>query len=211
MNRDVGDRQGYPARDENAKAYPVSDGEEFTDAVICGRSAFNSLEKTEIANITAGEEVGFKSISMEELYGASSAGGDVQYYHPGPGSIWLSRAPGDDLKSYEGDGDWFKIAYAGPKSDTEWELYNKSKVSSPGHSRHVLLCPDHAKYTVAIPKTTPPGKYLLRFEQFMPTPTFNYSQWYVNCALVDIKGPGGGTPAGFARLPGAYKPDDIGK
>lgn len=30
-------------------------------------------------------------------------------YHPGFASAWLSKAPTDDLDSYTGDGDWFKI------------------------------------------------------------------------------------------------------
>ena len=30
-------------------------------------------------------------------------------YHPGFASAWLSKAPTDDLESYTGDGDWFKI------------------------------------------------------------------------------------------------------
>jgi hypothetical protein len=44
----------------------------------------------------------------------------------------------------------------------------------------------------------------------MPTPTRNYTQWFVNCALVNIKGSGGGKPEGFAKFPGHYKPDDLG-
>lgn len=39
----------------------------------------------------------------------------------------------------------------------------------------------------------------------------NYSQWYVNCAHVNVIGPGGGTPAGFAKFPGTYVVDDPGE
>lgn len=45
----------------------------------------------------------------------------------------------------------------------------------------------------------------------MPTHMENYSQWYVNCAQVNIIGPGGGTPTGFARFPGTYDIKDPGK
>jgi len=38
-----------------------------------------------------------------------------------------------------------------------------------------------------------------------------YSQWYINCAHVNIIGPGGGTPTEFARFPGTYTDDDPGK
>jgi hypothetical protein len=44
----------------------------------------------------------------------------------------------------------------------------------------------------------------------MPTNTFGYTQWYVNCAHLNIIGPGGGTPQGFAKFPGTYEVDDPG-
>jgi hypothetical protein len=109
---------------------PLTDGEQFSDAVICGRQAFKSLEKTEIADITAGEEVAFMSATGKEMYGENGQEEPLHYYHPGPGSIWLSRAPNDDVKSYKGDGDWFKIDYAGPANNTAWKLNYESSVCS---------------------------------------------------------------------------------
>jgi len=115
-------------------------------------------------------------------------------WHSGPNIVYLSRAPDDNLQSYRGEGDWFKIAYRGPLNDTHW---------APVQSEH--------EFNFTIPKTTPPGKYLMRIEHFMPTDISPpYQQFYVNCALVNIIGPGGGTPVGFARFPGTYKPDDPG-
>ena len=32
-----------------------------------------------------------------------------------------------------------------------------------------------------------------------------YSQWFVNCAHVNIVGPGGGTPGPMVRIPEVYK------
>ena len=58
--------------------------------------------------------------------------------------------------------------------------------------------------------TTPPGKYLMRIEHFWPT-SMDYSQWFINCAHINIIGPGGGTPIGFAKFPGTYQPGDPGK
>jgi len=51
----------------------------------------------------------------------------------------------------------------------------------------------------------------MRIESYFPTISFDYSQWYVNCAHVNIIGPGGGTPTGFARFPGTYSIYDPGK
>ena len=48
------------------------------------------------------------------------------FYHPGPAQVWLSRAPNEDLRAYHGDGDWFKVAYAGPTDDQNWELYRST-------------------------------------------------------------------------------------
>ncbi|SPQ22681.1 40eabeae-9ac9-4ae7-a184-437a55151071 [Thermothielavioides terrestris] len=152
--------------------------------ITCGRNAFDSANKTETADILAGSEVGFRvSWDGNGKYGV--------FWHPGPGQIYLSRAPNDDLENYRGDGDWFKIAIGAAVSNTEWLLWNKHD------------------FNFTIPKTTPPGKYLMRIEQFMPS-TVEYSQWYVNCAHVNIIGPGGGTPTGFARFPGTYTVDDPG-
>lgn len=38
-------------------------------------------------------------------------------YHPGFASAWLSKSPTDDLDSYTGDGDWFKILSVTGRTD----------------------------------------------------------------------------------------------
>lgn len=41
--------------------------------------------------------------------------------HPGPAQAYLAKAPNGDLENFSGyDGDWFKIALLGAKTDTEW-------------------------------------------------------------------------------------------
>ncbi|KXX80424.1 Cellulose-growth-specific protein [Madurella mycetomatis] len=150
--------------------------------ITCGRNAFDYANQTETATVLAGSEVGFR-VSYD--YQARE---EAFFIHPGPGQVYLSRAPNDNLESYRGDGDWFKIAYGGPVSNNEWSLY----------------------FNFTIPETTPPGRYLMRFEQFWPTTSYNYSQWFINCAHVNIVGPGGGIPTGFAKFPGTYEVDDPG-
>ena len=47
----------------------------------------------------------------------------------------------------------------------------------------------------------------------MPTARLGYLQFYVNCAFVNIIGPGGGTlppKEELLRFPGTYKDDDPG-
>jgi hypothetical protein len=82
--------------------------------------------------------------------------------------------------------------------------------SNPECGRNAPLT-TRIQFNFTIPETTPPGKYLLRIEQWMPTQLSNYSQWYVNCAHVNIVGPGGGSPTEFAKFPGTYVVDEPGE
>lgn len=61
-----------------------------------------------------------------------------------------------------------------------------------------------------IPKTTPPGKYLMRAEQmYMLSPGFNGTQFFIGCAHVEVLGEGGGTPGPLVKFPETYDPDDL--
>lgn len=99
--------------------------------ITCGRKAFKSAATTKTADVLAGSEVGFRvSWDGNGPYG--------RFWHPGPAQIYLSRAPNDDLAHYQGDGDWFKIAFGGPVGDNKWLLWGEHDVStmaSPSHSQ----------------------------------------------------------------------------
>ncbi|KAF2868797.1 glycoside hydrolase [Massariosphaeria phaeospora] len=172
-----------PARADDAKTYPNKDIK--SPQTTCGLNAFKSAKSTQTATVLAGAEVGFEPVEVW-------AGG-TEIYHWGPASAWLSRAPGDDVEGYEGLGDWFKVAYMGPSDNVTWSTLNKK-----------------GPYNFTIPKTTPPGKYLLRFEHLRPYSIQNVVEVYANCAHVNIVGPGGGTPSKFARFPGTYDWNDPG-
>ncbi|KAF1993279.1 lytic polysaccharide monooxygenase [Amniculicola lignicola CBS 123094] len=162
---------------EAAKRDPFFDI--FSPNMICGREAEKAAKKTETATVIAGSEVGFriaKIISERD-----------NIFHDGPGQAYLARAPNGNLEEFNGkEGDWFKISYAGPKTDTSWKLRNLDS------------------WNFSIPLATPPGKYLLRWEMFQPYSMYNTSQWYVNCAHVNIVGNGAGHPIDFVKFPGAY-------
>ncbi|KAI0408348.1 lytic polysaccharide monooxygenase [Xylaria palmicola] len=186
--RDVAPQWEYEPReiatgDEFPKTTPQTDIN--SPNMTCGRDAFNFAATTETADVLAGSEVGFRvSWDGSGRYGV--------FWHPGPAQIYLSRAPNDNLEHYRGDGDWFKIAYGGPVNNNKWLLWGEHD------------------FNFTIPQTTPPGKYLMRLEQWLPTPLVNFTQWYVNCAHVNIIGPGGGTPTEFAKFPGTYNTTDPG-
>ncbi|ORY04569.1 hypothetical protein BCR34DRAFT_469656, partial [Clohesyomyces aquaticus] len=93
------------------KAFPIFG---TTDAnLTCGRGSFpvHNAATIETATIVAGSSVGF-------MVSPPFFEGDAQQpiYHDGPGQVFLSRLSAElsDLNSYDGRGDFFKIAYAGP-------------------------------------------------------------------------------------------------
>ncbi len=91
--------------------------------ITCGRAAFDSAHRTETADVLAGSEVGFRVSTDGNGNRNPEYSQYPNFWHPGPAQIYLSRAPNDDLQSYKGDGDWFKIAYAGPSDDRTWSLW----------------------------------------------------------------------------------------
>ncbi|KAF2121554.1 glycosyl hydrolase family 61-domain-containing protein [Lophiotrema nucula] len=156
--------------------------------IRCGRGASASGPGTSTATVTAGDEVGF-------VIGRSADEFILPYvmYHNGPGFAYLSKSPSNvELDKYEGDGDWFKIAYFGPLNDTYWSTRDQTGMN------------------FTIPPTTPPGKYLLRVEHLYVRPQYNNTQFYIACAQIEVMGPGGGTPGPLVRFPGAYKYEDPG-
>lgn len=163
--------------------YPLHD---VTSADInCNRNAAAAGPKTSIATVVAGSEVGF---TVAGLTGSSGA-----ITHDGPGQAYLSKAPNNDIEKYDGKGDWFKIAYIGPKSDTAWKLTDQSSI----------------KFN--IPKATPNGKYLLRVDQFYPSTKTGDAGFFVSCAQIEVVGSSGTSePTTFGKFPGAYSANDPG-
>ncbi|SPO04829.1 uncharacterized protein DNG_07514 [Cephalotrichum gorgonifer] len=141
----------------------------------CGRNATISGRGSDVATVVAGGTVGFLSSSM--------IGRD--FYHPGPGLAYLSKSPlGTDVRDYDGSGEWFKIEEVG---------LNLTLAGEPGHEHDAqwMLQGLH-EFVIRIPESTPPGEYLLRAEQIYPWAKWNETQFFVNCAQINILGPGGG-------------------
>jgi hypothetical protein len=119
IHRDVlGDPRYNDVPWDLAKMSPFYDI--YSDTMICGRVSVAG-PTTHTAIVMAGDEVGFKVYNW-------TIGSAI--FHPGPGQVYLSRAPNDDVEHYDGKGDWFKIATAGAKNDTAWELLWEKEVSN---------------------------------------------------------------------------------
>jgi hypothetical protein len=152
--------------------------------IICNQGAFSSAGKTEVLTVKAGDEVKFKL-----AVGA-------KFQHPGPGLMYMSKAPTGSVKAYDGSGDWFKIyeegvCEGGDFTSTAWCDYNRDFIAAK------------------IPKDTPDGEYLVRAEHIgVHRSHVNQPEHYVSCMQVKVTGGGSGTPGPMVKFPGAYKASD---
>ena len=110
----------YPNLPEFNKTFPQFD---LTSPDIrCGRSAYNPSPKTSTADVIAGATIGFHI--------GSNLPWSPRIQHPGPAQVYLAKVPNAvSVGDWNGDGEWFKIAYLGPTSDTTWALQNGVDVS----------------------------------------------------------------------------------
>lgn len=82
-----------------------------------GATAGNTATYT----VKAGDKIGFKIFNNEFVE------------HPGPGFVYISKAP-NDVKSYDGSGDWVKVMESGlknpssPGQDTSWDSWQKDRL-----------------------------------------------------------------------------------
>lgn len=70
----------------------------------------------------------------------------------GPALYYMSKAPGGDVKTYDGSGDWFKIGETGVCNE------------GGDFTKDAWCTWDKNTLTATIPSDTPSGEYLLRFE-----------------------------------------------
>jgi hypothetical protein len=163
---------------------------------VCGIGATKTGHQVATAVIKAGSEIGFQVIAQSNVMGfepvrpANPELADF-LYHTGPAQLFLSKAPGA-LEDYEGDGEWFKVGVQPASDGKTWDSYMKNELN------------------FTIPATTPPGKYLARVEHLYIFPQYNETQQFINCAHIEIVGPGGGTPGPTIKFPGGYALDDPG-
>ncbi|KAH7304765.1 glycoside hydrolase, partial [Stachybotrys elegans] len=140
--------------------------------------------RTEVIEVAPGTKLGAKL-----AFGATMR-------HPGPALVYMSRAPGDDVRSYDGSGDWFKIFQEGICRDTDvttdaWCTWDRNSVDA------------------TIPEGTPAGEYLVRFEHVgLHGAHDGQAEFYYSCAQIRVTGNGSGTPGPMVKFPGAYGVQD---
>lgn len=127
--------------------------------IVCNQGAFSSAGRTDVLTVNAGEEVRLKL----------AVGAKME--HPGPGLVYMSKAPGS-VKEYSGiNGDWFKIFEEG--------------VCTGGDFTRDAWCTWGRDWIAAkVPKDTPNGEYLMRFEHIgVHRSHVNQPEHYVSCMV----------------------------
>jgi hypothetical protein len=152
----------------------------------CNQGAFASAGKTEVLTVNAGDEVKVR------------LGVNAKMEHPGPSLVYMSRAPNDNVKAYDGSGDFFKISQEGvchqgaDFTRDAWCSWGLNTISAK------------------IPLDTPAGEYLIRFEHIgVHRSHVNQPEHFVSCVQARVVNNGAsGTPGPLVKFPGAYKSSD---
>ncbi|KAL5362917.1 glycosyl hydrolase family 61-domain-containing protein [Aspergillus floccosus] len=147
----------------------------------CNLGSFSNAAKTEVAEIAAGDTIG-----MKLFYDGSIA-------HPGPGQVFMSKAPSGNVQEYEGDGEWFKI----------WE---KTICNENGDLTKDAWCTwGMSQFEFQIPESTPAGEYLVRAEHVgLHGAQANEAEFFYSCAQIKVTGGGNGSPSQTYKIPGLY-------
>ncbi|GAB1527689.1 hypothetical protein RhiTH_010877 [Rhizoctonia solani] len=116
---------------------------------------------------------------------------DNTIYHPGPLAVYMGKAPsGTTAASWDGSGaNWFKVYEMGAD-------FNPFKFQSM----------DKSTFTFTVPKTIPPGDYLIRIEQ-IGLHVAGAPQYYISCAQATVTGGGNAQPSKVS-IPGYVTKDD---
>lgn len=171
-------------RQTNNSNSPITDITSTNMRCNSGGLLASTMAKTSTYTVAPGDNVGFTI--------------DAAISHPGPLSVWMSKAPdGTTADEYDGSGDWFKIyeltTYEITSAGLQWATY------IPGTS-------GIQNFTVDIPSELPAGDYLLRGEHIAlhAAEEFEGAQYYIGCAQLSVTGSGSGSPSPVSSIPGQY-------
>ncbi|KAL4739527.1 glycosyl hydrolase family 61-domain-containing protein [Aspergillus similis] len=147
----------------------------------CNLGSFSNAASTEVAEVAAGD-----TIAMKLFYDGSIA-------HPGPGQVFMSKAPSGNVQEYEGDGEWFKI----------WE---KTICDESGDLTTDAWCTyGMSQFEFQIPESTPAGEYLVRAEHVgLHGAQADEAEFFYSCAQIRVTGSGNGSPSLTYQIPGIY-------
>ncbi|ROW07487.1 hypothetical protein VPNG_07084 [Cytospora leucostoma] len=183
VNGNITDPYEYVRQTNNSNS-PITDITSTNLRCNSGGDLAATMAKTSTYTVAPGDNVGFTI--------------DVSISHPGPLSIWMSKAPeGTAANQYDGSGDWFKVYeltyYEINSEGIQWATY------PPGSS-------GISNITLDLPTDLPAGDYLLRAEHIAlhAAEEFEGAQYYIGCAQLSVTGDGTGSPSPTSSIPGQY-------
>ncbi|KAK3203696.1 hypothetical protein GRF29_106g353928 [Pseudopithomyces chartarum] len=166
----------YAYTRKNSNSYNPSFPSELMNSndLRCNKGA--TAGSTATYTVKAGDKIGFKLFNNEKIE------------HPGPGFVYVSKAPASGVKVYE-----TALCGSNPGTDNNWCTWQK----------------DRLEWTIQ--KNIPPGEYLVRVEHIgLHEGHVGKAQFYIECYQLKIEGSGGGNPGPVAKIPGIYKANDAG-
>ncbi|ROW08354.1 hypothetical protein VMCG_03241 [Cytospora schulzeri] len=183
VNGSITDPYEYVRQTNNSNS-PITDISSTDMRCNSGGILASTMAKTSTYSVAPGDNVGFTV--------------DASLSHPGPLSVWMSKAPdGTAANEYDGSGDWFKVYeltyYEITDAGIQWASY------PPGTS-------GLTNFTLDLPAELPAGEYLMRAEHIAlhAAEEFEGAQYYMGCAQLSVSGSGAGTPSPTSKIPGQY-------
>lgn len=172
---------------ETTQGYMPQKGMYESTDFRCNTGSQDFASKTLVYDVQAGAELGFGTDF------------NALIEHPGPLSVYLSRAPGD-VREYDGSGDWFKIYELSPLPGWTADGSIEWGVTGLGN------------FTFTLPSQTPAGQYLVRIEHIAlhGAGEFGGAEFYYNCAQINVLGESTATPEPTVKIPGVYNGSEPG-
>ncbi|KAI7262744.1 hypothetical protein KC345_g9335 [Hortaea werneckii] len=176
---------------EHTRGYMPTKGQEILENDFRCQPGGDSGANTQVLTVSAGDEVDFQG-----------AFGMTSIEHPGPAQVYFSKAPGDDVQSYAGDGDWFKVREA---------LLCSSPAAGADLTKEAWCTWGEDGIKFEVPSNIPSGQYLVRVEH-IPLHGAQGSpygaEYYYSCGQLEVTGSSGEIPAETGQIPGMIQPDD---
>lgn len=165
---------------EDTQGYMPMKGQYSSNDFRCNTGSQGYASKTGVYKVKAGDEIGFGTDF------------NALIQHPGPMQVYMSKSTTDDVRKYDGSGDWFKIYELGPQD-----------FGSDGITWGVT---DKSNFTFTLPKEVPSGQYLVRIEHIG---VHGAGEWggaeiFFNCAQIEIESDSTATPGPTVKIPGVY-------
>ncbi|KAF2263084.1 hypothetical protein CC78DRAFT_605021 [Lojkania enalia] len=213
---------GMPERGYNNPTFFT----DYPESVRCGRDNMAWATKTDVLKIKAGDTLEVAHQRYEppdwrdnQWYNCPNRRGAcdpptayMDINHPGPFLVHLSKVPeGEDVRSYDGSGDWVKIHTLGME-------YRENNTKTP-----VFWIPwnnqqEPARFVFNVPPQTPAGQYLMRLDiiwsGFIPQGDGTFppilGQMYPSCAQIEIESDSSGPLPRGVRIPEIFSPNSTG-